>query len=739
MPTHEIAESGIERLPMWEMYGGFWAATRWIIYALALVVVITFVYGIWQRIRAYRMGRPAPGALDNIGARIMELLRYGIAQLRVVREAFPGIFHLFLFWGFVVLFIGTALTVLDEDFYRLITGNKFIHGGFYVVFSFMLDLFGLLALVGLGMALVRRYVMKPDRLDNQQTDASLITWIFVILLTGFLTEGARIGVVMGHKAAGYEASSFVGYGLALLFKGGAAEVLHKLFWSVHVLASMVFIAVLPFNKGLHIFSTLANIFTRSLGPKAFTPSIPNMMERMEAGEEVEMGYKKIEDLTWREILQTDACTRCGRCQDQCPAYNTGKHLSPKKFVQSVKDHWLARWAQQRDKNVEVNQGEGEAAAAEVGAGGPYLLAAEAACYGCEPGDASVESVVLWDCTNCMACVNICPVFVEHVPLINQMRRELAMEFDDSEKACKDFFKNMDTNANPWGMNPSDKMTWTAELGVPTVFDNPDYEYLYWVGCMGGYDPRAIKIGKAFVKILQAAGVNFAVLGEMELCCGDSIRRLGNEASFQALVTMFKTTVQECEMDPTFAGKKVVTTCPHGFNTLKHEYPEFGFKWEVVHHTELLDQLLKSGKIKLKGGNGHTAVLHDSCFLARYNDIIDEPRDVLKAAGYKMVEVPRSGDLTFCCGGGGGRAWLEEHYEPEKGINRINFNRTDELMDAGADTIIAACPLCMMMFDEATKRTECEDKMSCIRLLDIAEAVAEKLDVPVDNQGSDGQA
>ncbi|HPM78374.1 MAG TPA: (Fe-S)-binding protein, partial [bacterium] len=175
------------------------------------------------------------------------------------------------------------------------------------------------------------------------------------------------------------------------------------------------------------------------------------------------------------------------------------------------------------------------------------------------------------------------------------------------------------------------------------------------------------------------------------------------------------------------------------NTLKHEYPEFGFKWEVVHHTELLDQLLKSGKIKLKGGNGHTAVLHDSCFLARYNEIIDEPRNVLKAAGYKMVEVPRSGDLTFCCGGGGGRAWLEEHYDPEKGINRINFNRTDELMNAGADTIIAACPLCMMMFDEATKRTECEDKMSCIRLLDIAEAVAEKLDVPTDNQGSDGQA
>jgi len=737
MTTHHIGTDIVERLPVWEMYTGIWGATRWIIYGLAVVVVAVFIYGIWQRIRAYRMGKPAPDALADKGKRFGELIRYGIAQMRVVREAYPGVFHLFMFWGFVVLFIGTALTVLDEDFYRLITGTKFIQGNFYVVFSFLLDLFGLLAIVGILMALLRRYLQKPERLDNKTEDATLITWILVVLVTGFLSEGARIGVVMGHKANyAFEASSFVGYGLALVF--GNSPTLHKLFWTGHVLISLTFIALLPYNKGLHIFSTLGSIFTRSLGPKAKVPAIPKMMERMEAGEEVEMGYKAIEDLNWREILQTDACTRCGRCQDNCPAYNTGKHLSPKTFIQTVRDHWLAEWAKKRDANVEVSKPEGEEAAAEDEDGGPFMLEAEAVCRGCEGGEGSVESQVLWDCTNCMACMNVCPVFVEHVPLINQMRRELAMEFDDSEKACKDFFKNMDTNANPWGMNPSDRMTWVYEMGVPTVFDNPDYEYLYWVGCMGGFDPRAIKIGKAFVQILQAAGVNFAVLGEMELCCGDSLRRLGNEASFQALIMMFQQTVTECEMDATFKGKKVLTTCPHGFNTLKHEYPDFGFEWDVIHHTEFIFKLIKEGKIKLQSGNGQTAVLHDSCFLARYNDIIDEPREILKAAGLKLIEPERSGDLTFCCGAGGGRAWLEEHYEPEKGIDRINFNRTDELIKTNADNIVAACPLCMMMFDEATKQDKYEQVMEGKKLLDIAEVVAEKLE-GTEKPEAEGQA
>jgi len=723
-----IKESGIERLPMWEMYGGpLWANTRWIVYGLAALVVAVFIYGIWQRVKAYRMGCKSEGALAPLGARINELVRYAFAQLKVLREQYPGIFHLFLFWGFVVLFIGTAITVLDEDIWRLLTGHKFIVNSVYVFVSFMLDLFGVLAVIGLGMAIFRRYVLKPKGLDNQREDATLLVWIFVILVTGYLTEAARISVVAqvkGPQSISYEAAGFLGYILYPAFKG---EIWHKLLWSFHVLISLAFVASIPYTKGLHIFSTMASIFTHSLKPKGkIIEPIPDMMARMEAGEEVELGYKRIEQFTWREILQLDACTRCGRCQDQCPAFNTGKHLSPKEFIQATKQYWLTKWAAQRDANVELSAPPAEGAAAAPAADKNLLLKSEVAFVGDETAKGFVDSAVLWDCTNCMACMNACPVMIEHVPLITAMRRELAMEFDDTESACKSFFKNMDTNANPWGWNPGDRAKWAVEMGLPTVLDNPDYEYLLFIGCMGAFDPKAIKANKAFVKIMQAAGVNFAVLGEMEMCCGDSIRRLGNEASFQALVGMFKQTVQDCGLDPTFAGKKLVTTCPHGYNCLKHEYPDFGFKWQVVHHTELMAQILKSGKLKLKGGNGHTAVLHDSCFLSRYNDVADEPRACLAAAGLKVVETERNRDRTFCCGGGGGRVWLEEHLDEAQGIFRINNVRSDEIIKTNADFIVTACPLCGMMFDEAFKRPTMEKAMEGKKVVDVAELLADAL-------------
>ncbi|MDP8222885.1 MAG: heterodisulfide reductase-related iron-sulfur binding cluster [Candidatus Lernaella stagnicola] len=730
--TKHVAESGVERLAMWEMYPGFWSYTRWIIYGLAVVVVAIFAYGLWTRFKAYRMGRKAEGRLDNVGARVGSLLKYWIGQLKVLQETYQGVLHLMIFWGFVVLFIGTSLTVLDEDLYRLLSGGqKFIHGDFYVVFSFLLDLFGLLAIIGVLMAMYRRYVMKPEGLDNRAEDALFLWFLLGVLVTGFLSEGARIGVVMAEKGqVAYEASSFVGYGLGKIFGGSAG--LHQAFWTIHVLASMVFIASIPYYKARHIFTTGINIYTATLKPtgKMIEP-IPSMMERMEAGEDVELGYKRIEELTWREIAQLDGCLRCGRCQDVCPAYETKKgrevHLSPKDFIQAVKDYWWAKVEAEADAAVEKTAEEGEAQATEGLEGsvadGHFLLKSEAAMWG-EEYRGAIDSTVLWDCTNCMACMHACPAMIEHVPLITYMRRELAMEFDDSEKACKTFFKNMDTNANPWGFSPSERMSWIAEEGVPTVFENPDFEYLWYVGDLGSYDPKAIKANRALAKIFKEAGLNVAVLGEMEFSEGDSLRRLGNEASFQALVMMFKQTVEECELDPTFKGKKVVTADPHSYNCLKHEYPDFGFQWEVFHHTEILAQLIREQKIKLRGGNGKTATYHDSCFLARYNDIVQEPRDVLAACGYTVIEPARTGKKTFCCGGGGGRAWLEEDFDPEQGIDRCNNVRSEELAATGATDIVSACPLCGMMFDEALKRPQMEEVMEGKRQMDIAEIVFE---------------
>jgi len=828
--TEHVAKSHVERLPMWEMYDGFWAYTRWIIYGVAVIVVASFIYGWWQRIKAYRMGRQATGVVDQPVARVGELLKLWIAQLKVLKETYQGLFHLMLFWGFVVLFIGTSVTVLDEDFWVWIFGQpKFIQGNFYVIFSFLLDLFGLLAIVGVVLALYRRYVIKPKALDNKREDATLLLFILAILVTGFLAEGGRIGVVMAQKAKyGYEVSSFVGYGIGKVLGGN--PFWHKLFWTLHIVISLTFVATIPYTKALHIFSTGGSIFTHSLKPagKVIEP-IPNLIARMEAGEDVELGYKRIDQLNWREILQLDACTRCGRCQDQCPAYNTGKHLSPKNFIQSVKTYWLAKAAALRNADVELSGKEGAAPAPGQDpnwsvADGYFMLESEAKkklteaetvknqavaqASGLkkkiEKGESDVEkkredvtkaeaklaeaeatgdekkiekakqavdkkkedvdkaiqkieeakagiaeaeqaaakaeaefaalklkgevsTAVLWDCTNCMACMNACPVMIEHVPLITAMRRELAMEFSDVEEACKTYFQNMENNSNPWGFNPAERAKWAADEGLPTVLDKPDYEYLWYIGDLGSYDPKAIKANQALYRILKEAGVNFAILpAGAELSEGDSLRRLGNESAFQALVNMWKESLQALEIDPTFKGKKVFTTDPHAYNCLKHEYPDFGFAWQVFHHTELLDGLIKQGKIKFKGGNGKSAVFHDSCFLSRYNGIMEAPRNILKAAGFSIKEPERHGLKTFCCGGGGGRAWLEEHIDEANGIFRINNNRADELGAVGADNIVYGCPLCGMMFDEACKRPSMEKVMENTKLVELSEIVADNM-------------
>jgi Fe-S oxidoreductase/nitrate reductase gamma subunit len=687
---------------------------------MAAVAMAIFAYGVWQRVLLWRQGKPESGRLDRPKERALALLRYGFVQVKILKETYPGAFHALLFWGFAVLFVGTTTTVLDEDFYRLITGDKFIQGNFYVGFSFVLDIVGALAILGLLMALYRRYVTKPARLDNQKEDSVLLLLILAILATGFLSEAGRIA----HEMPAFETySSPVGYALAALLAGlpeSARSGFHVLMWFTHMFLSLGFIAYLPYSKGLHILTGWANVYTSNLGPKGTLRPIPDMMARMEAGEDTEMGYKALADLTWKDRLMVDACTRCGRCQDACPAKATNKHLNPKEVIQALRTLMLEK---------------------TNGAGPRPLLKAEDE----EKGALSTE--VLWQCTNCMACMNACPVMIEHIPLIVQMRRELAMEFDAMEPACRKFFKNMDVNANPWGMNPAERVNWTAGLDVPTVFDKPDFEYLLWVGCLGAFDQRSQKISQAVVKVLTAAGVNFAILGELEICCGDPVRRLGNEASFQAMVKMTTDNLKEAEVHV----KKVITTCPHCFNTLAHDYKDFGVSWEVVHHTVFLADLVRQGRITLTPGDPVTAALHDSCFLGRYNDVYDAPRQLAEASGARLVEFEKSRDNGFCCGGGGGRTWLEEEVHTVE--DKINVTRVTQLGATGAKLILSACPYCMMMFDEGTKlkkvnqgdplwnihgvgHTEAArkgetqvDLFDLVQLKDVAELVAERMATP----------
>ena len=714
-----------ERLAFWEIYPQTFGWTRWFVYGMAVVALTVFGYGLYRRVSLWLAGKPAPARFDNLSERVSGLIRYGFIQVKILKEAYPGIFHGFIFSGFVALFIGTSLTFLDEDFYRLITGKKFIHGNFYVVFSFVLDIAGVLFLIGLGLAAYRRYLTRSERLDNKPEDWIFLALVTLIVVTGFFSEALRIS----NEMPDFEKySSPVGYLLGGMFDGLASNLkmtVHALFWFCHLLLALGFVAYLPFSKGLHILTGWFNVYTRNLEPKGKLPSIPNMMERMEAGEEFGMGYKSIDDFTWKDRLMLDACTRCGRCQEACPAFATGKKLNPKLIIQNARDLMLETLA----KNG--------VAGSEAGKAQPFLLQAEG---GKESGVFSSQE--LWDCTNCMACMEACPVLIEHIPLIFQMRRELAMEFDDMGPECRSFFKNMDVNANPWGMNPADRSNWTEGLDVPTVFDNPDYEYLFFVGCMASYDPRSQSIAKSMVQILKAAEINFAILGEMELCCGDPLRRLGNEASFQALVGLTKESLKEAQVSP----KKVITICPHCYNTLAFEYREFGLDWEVMHHTVFIADLIKQGKIRFNDSEQISAVLHDSCFLGRYNDLYQQPRKVAEAAGAKLTEISQSRQDAFCCGGGGGRLWLEEEAAP--GEDKINMVRVAQLAQSGASTFLSACPYCMSMFDEGVKLKKVKkgdpiwkkynleqnghvnsnevDLFDLVALKDIAELVAERM-------------
>jgi len=688
----------VERLPLWELYGSL-SWSRLFVYALGFLAILIFIYGVWQRMRMYRLAKgkdPIP-RLNEIPARIWDFVRNAILQVKVISDIFPGVMHALIFFGFAVLFLGTVTVFVDEDIIRLIAGHKILTGGVYKGFSAVLDAFGALAILGVLVAVFRRYILRPERLDSRREDLVGLLLLLGILVTGFVTEGLRIAQVLMPE---FEKSSFVGWGIGKLYylvggKGRHAHTWHQVFWFLHMGLAFTFIATLPFSRFWHIFSSMANIFTRNRQPKGlYVHHIDKLMEKMEADEIEKLGYEEVGDFTWRELLMLDACTRCGRCQDQCPAHATDKPLSPKFFIQDMKDWWEKTYAPKRD---ELMSGEGQPE-------GP----AEVQLH-----DESIEADTLWACTTCMACMEACPVFVEHIPTIINLRRFLVFNMQVPAEATTTL-KNLTNNMNPWGMNPADRGKWLEEMDeeVPLAADvgKDGFDVLYYVGCIGAFDARGQKVTRAMIKVLKAAGVKFAVIGAEEICCGDSARKLGDEALFQMLAE------QNIEMFNELGVKTILVNCPHGYNTLKHEYPLMGGNYNVVHHSEFIADLIRSGRLKLNQ-NGLSVVYHDSCYLGRYNGIYDEPRFILESVGADIHEAKKRRDRGFCCGAGGGRMWLEEH------APKINFERTDQLAETGAETFAVACPFCLTMFDEGVKNKDLEEKH---KVLDIAEIVADML-------------
>ena len=668
-----------------------WAVV--VMYVSQAVGVLAMIYGFARRVGLYFEGK-RDWRPDALGKRLRHTLVYAVGQAKLATQRFPGLMHALMFWAFVVLFMGTVLATIDQDIMELFFDAKLLRGSLYQFYEVTLDLFGLFFLIGLGMAFKRRYVDRSVRLSYDWGWGLMLGLLFAINLTGFLIEALRLAVVQ----PAWQGWSPVGYAMGLVFNAlplgeGALRGTHVALWLLHALLVMVFWGVLPYTPLVHLVTSPLNVFLARIEPRsqALRP-IPNM-------EEAESwGAGSLGDFTWRERLMFDACTECGRCQVVCPAWNAGTPLNPKYIIVDLRNQMLA---------------EGGLPHSAIGGFG------EGYNPNIRPGAELVGEVIsddrLWSCTTCRACVYECPVFIEHVDVIVEMRRYLVMDQGRMPDSINLTLRNLERTHNPWGNPPSDRMKWAEGLDVPIMREKQEAEYLYWVGCAASYDVRNQKIARAFVRLLQQAGVDFAVLGPEETCNGDPARRMGNEYLFQMMAE------RVIEKLNKYTFKKIVTACPHCFNVFKNEYPQFGGEYDVVHHSELLAELVAQGRLKPTRAVNEVLTFHDSCYLGRYNGILDAPREVLAAVpGVQLREMPRSRERGLCCGGGGAGVWNEP-----KGERRIEEIRLEEAMSLEPDTVASACPFCMIMFDSGAKTMGIEER---VRLRDVAEVLAEAVGV-----------
>jgi Fe-S oxidoreductase/nitrate reductase gamma subunit len=640
-------------------------------YALTLAAVAVLVRGFWRRVKVYRRGK-ALNRTDDLGARIGAMIRAVLGQTKVLRVKGPGSAHGLFFWGFFLLFIGTCLIVVQADFTDPLLGVKFLKGTFYKLFSVTLDVAGLVAIVMLCGLFVRRYLVRPAGLEIKKDDALMHGLLFAILLSGFVLEGARMAVTeLGTPLAAW---SPVGLLFAKALSGMGEEglrTLHTLTWWGHFALVIGFIVSIPFTKFRHILTTSANYLFADRGPTGAMVTIDLEDEEAES-----FGAAKVTDLTWKDIFDADACTECKRCQDRCPAHATDKPLSPMKIVQQIGE-------------VAFNQ----------------------------PDANLVETCgrdALWSCTTCRACQEICPASIEHVNKILEMRRNLVLmegEFPGEEVVAA--AENTEVNGNPLGMGYAARGDWAEALGLKPLSEDPEVDVLYFVGCYASFDKRNQAVARSFVKLCEAAGVKVGILGKEEKCCGEPVRKLGNEYLYQSLAA------ENIELMKGYGVKKVVTTCPHCFNTLAKDYRDLGFALEVQHYTVFLERLLGEGRIRVRA-EGFDCTYHDSCYLGRYNDIFEAPRSLIRAAGGRIAEMAKNEKESFCCGAGGGRILAEE-----KLGSRISVKRVGMAAETGAPTLVSNCPFCLTMFEDGVKGAGFEGTLAP---RDIAEILAERLTV-----------
>jgi Fe-S oxidoreductase len=692
-----------EHLPAWYPGG---TPTNILTTLLFLGAMGVFCYVAYGLVRILLLGAKED-RFDRIGERIQGVLVFVLGQKRVVREP-SGWGHFIIFWGFLFITAGTiegfVKGVWPGFTYRSILDP--LHLGFlYMPYNLLVDLISLGVLVALTIGLFRRYVIKPLRLESDDPGAKvdatiIICLIYVLIVFMFLLRGAEMNVASyeGHPTIDPSFFAPVSYLVAMILGGpvqsdvqlGQQMVFSALFWWIHNLIILTFLIYIPFSKHLHLLGAIPNIFFRSFGRKGELTKMNLEDETVES-----YGVSKIEEFTWKQLLDEYACTECGRCQENCPAFLTDKALSPSRMIHHLKLHLKAKGAAMISGKPEEELTEKQKEALEEALIGGVM-----------------KEEAIWDCTTCRNCQENCPVFIEHIQKMVDMRRYLVLTESRFPAEAQSVFRNMETNYNPWSMGYSTRGDWAKDLEVKSLGETGETDVLFWVGCAGSFDDRAKKISESMVKIFKAAGVDFAILGPEEMCCGETARRMGNEYLAQTLMS------GNVEVLGNYKFKRIVTTCPHCFNTLKDEYPQFGGNYNVIHHTQFIAELLAAGRLptpKALNGNG-VLTYHDSCYLGRYHDIYEEPRRAFQTVpGARIVEMDRHHGKSFCCGAGGGRMWLEETVG-----TRINEKRAEAALQTGAQTIGTACPYCLTMFEDGVKAKGAEEK---VKVVDLAELIA----------------